>query len=85
MNDIFYEASLLQKEGVRIEVDDRSEPMNAKIRDLTLQKIPYIGIIGDKEVENSTLSVRTRRGENLKPMKVEEFIHQLKDEIEHKY
>lgn len=78
-----YEKSL-KNAGFRVEVDERSEPMGAKIRDFTLQKVPYIGIIGDKEVENASLSVRTRRGENLKPLTVDDFITQLTNEVEHK-
>jgi threonyl-tRNA synthetase len=50
----------LQKAGIRVELDGRNEKMNAKIRDLTMQKIPYILVMGDKEAEAEAVSVRTR-------------------------
>ncbi len=51
---------LLQDAGLRVELDARNEKMNAKIRDLTLQKVPYVLVMGDKEAEAETVSVRTR-------------------------
>ncbi|MBI3577565.1 threonine--tRNA ligase [Candidatus Gottesmanbacteria bacterium] len=77
-------AGKLKAAGIRVEVDDRNERMQAKIRDLTLQKVPYLGIIGDKEVENQTISVRTRSGEDLKAMPVEDLLRKLYLEIESK-
>jgi threonyl-tRNA synthetase len=74
----------LMKEGIRTVVDNRSEPMQAKIRDHTLQKVPYLGIIGDKETSSNAVSVRTRDGRDLKSMSNEDFVSLLKDEIEHK-
>ena len=56
--------------------------MQAKIRAATLQKVPYMGIIGDKETANNTIAVRTRSGEDLKAMPIERFIDTLKKEIE---
>ena len=50
----------LQDAGLRVELDGRNEKMNAKIRDLTMQKIPYVLVMGDKEAEAETVSVRTR-------------------------
>jgi threonyl-tRNA synthetase len=52
--------SLLQKAGIRVELDGRNEKMNAKIRDLTMQKIPYVLVMGDKEEAAEAVSVRTR-------------------------
>ena len=52
--------ALLQKAGFRVELDQRNEKMNAKIRDLTLQKVPYVLVMGDKEVAAEAVSVRTR-------------------------
>ena len=46
--------------GLRVEVDDRNEKMNAKIREFTLAKLPYVLVVGDKEAETSAVSVRTR-------------------------
>ena len=77
-------AEKLKTAGIRVEVDDRNERMQAKIRDLTLQKVPYLGIIGDREVESSTVSVRKRNGEDLKAMSIEDLISRLTHEIESK-
>lgn len=76
-------AEQLKKSGIRAEVDVRSEPMGAKIRFHTLQKVPFMGIIGDKEVENKSISVRTRKGEDLKSMSLESFLSLLQDQLEH--
>ena len=62
----------------------KGEPMGAKIRYHTLQKTPYMAIIGDKEVQSHALSVRTRSGEELKGMSLSDFIAKLTDEIERK-
>ena len=58
--------------------------MQAKVRDHTLQKVPYLAIIGDTEVTSNTVSVRTRRGENLKGLALDDFLSKLKTEIETK-
>lgn len=76
-------AETLKTRGIRVEVDDKSEPMGAKIRAATLQKVPYMGIIGDKEVTEGSISVRTRKGEDLKAMSLENFLSLLQHEIEH--
>ncbi len=76
-------ADILRASGIRVEVDDRSEPMGAKIRSHTLQKVPYMGIIGDKESDGGQISVRTRKGEDLKAMSIEDFLRLLQDQIEH--
>ena len=75
----------LEKLGVRVELDDRNEKIGYKIRESRLQKIPYMLIIGDNEVESSTLSVR-RRGENgdLGSKTVQEYIELIKQEIDTK-
>ncbi len=70
--------------GIRIETDTRSERLQAKIRDATLQKVPYLGIIGDKEVEEASLSVRRRDGEDLGTMSISSFIQKIKQEIDKK-
>jgi len=74
---------LLNKE-VRSTVDDRSERMNLKIREAQLNKIPYMVIIGDKEIENNTVSVRLRSGEDLGAQPQDEFIKRILDRIESK-
>jgi threonyl-tRNA synthetase len=62
---------------MRAQLDDRSERMNMKIRDAQLAKIPYMLIVGDKEVENSTVSVRLRNGEDLGSVKFCDFIERV--------
>ena len=74
----------LKNGGIRIHLDDRQDKMQAKIRDATLQKVPYMGIIGDKEIETNTLSVRTRDGKDLGKMDLKVFTDKLKQEIEQK-
>lgn len=74
----------LKKADIRAQADIRSESMQAKVRDHTLQKVPYLVIIGDQEVQKKTVAVRTRRGEDLKGMSLESFLTKLKTEIEAK-
>ncbi len=76
-------AEMLTKRGIRVEVDEKNEPMGAKIRSATLQKVPYMGIIGDKEVTQERISIRTRKGEDLKAMSLENFLSLLQEAIEH--
>ena len=74
--------------GIRVELDDRNERMQAKIRQATLQKIPFIVIIGDAEAETANadqqVAIRTREGKDLGTMNVQQFIAQLKNDIEKK-
>jgi len=70
--------------GIRVEVNDKNEPMGAKIRSATLQKIPYMAIIGDREMADHTVSIRTRNGEDLKAIGLSDFINRLSKDIEHK-
>ncbi|HSX40069.1 MAG TPA: threonine--tRNA ligase [Candidatus Saccharimonadales bacterium] len=77
-------AEKLRDENIRVEVDNRSETLQAKIRDATLQKVPYMGIIGDKEAGNDKLSVRTRVGKDLGSLGLSDFLHQVKEEIDKK-
>ena len=72
----------LSKAGFRVELDDRSEKIGYKIREAQLQKIPYMLVIGDKEVETNTLSVRSRKNGDEGSMRVEEFIAKAKKEVE---
>jgi threonyl-tRNA synthetase len=67
--------------GIRVEVDDRSERMNLKIRQAQLEKVPYMVVIGDKEVESGTVAVRKRSGEQLPGQSVASFIEGLTREI----
>ena len=81
----------LRENGIRVELDNRPERLQAKIRDATLQKVPYIGIIGDRElesgklkVENGKISIRTREGKDLGQIKLSQFLNKLKEEIDKK-
>ncbi len=71
----------LMEAGLRIEVDERSERMNAKIRDAQLQKVPYMLIIGDREVEKGAVAVRLRSGEDLGAMSIDDFLNRAEEEI----
>ena len=72
----------LKAAGLRVEVDDRGERMNAKIRDAQKQKIPYMLVVGDKEMEDSEVALRLRSGENPGPMPLEAFIEKAQQDIE---
>ena len=67
-------AEQLRLHGLRVEVDSRSERMNAKIRDAQLQKVPYMLVVGDKEQVAQAVSVRLRSGEDLGSMPLTDFI-----------
>jgi threonyl-tRNA synthetase len=71
----------LKQAGLRVEVDSRSERMNAKIRDAQMQKVPYMLVIGDREVEVGQLAVRMRSGEDLGAISVESFTKRIQEEI----
>jgi threonyl-tRNA synthetase len=66
--------------GLRAERDFRNEKLGLKIREAEMQKIPYMVVIGDREVKQELLAPRARTGKSLPPMKVEEFIAKLKEE-----
>ena len=71
----------LKDAGIRAEGDYRSEKLGYKIREAQLQKIPYMLVVGDRDMENGTVSVRTRGGEDLGAMTAEEFIAKALVEI----
>lgn len=77
-------ADQLREAGLRIELDDRSERMNAKIRDAQVQKVPYMLVMGDREIEAGQVSVRLRSEENLGPMSIEGFLERATTDIEEK-
>ena len=68
--------------GVRARVDSRNERMNAKIRNAQLQKVPYVLVVGDREVQDESASVRLRTGEDLGPMPVQEVLARMQGEIQ---
>jgi len=71
----------LENQGFRAESDLRNEKIGFKIRERTLQKVPYLLVIGDKEVEAGTVAVRTRTGEDLGSMPLEEFVNLLGSDV----
>jgi threonyl-tRNA synthetase len=64
--------------GIRIELDDREEKFGLKIREAELKKIPYMVVIGDKELADKSIAIRKRKAGNLGVMNVQEFIHHLR-------
>ncbi len=76
--------AMLQEQGMRVEIDLRNEKIGFKVREAVTQKIPYMLVLGDKEVEEGTVNVRTRKGEVIGTMKVEEAIAMFLKEIESK-
>jgi threonyl-tRNA synthetase len=73
-------AAALRAEGFRVATDLRNEKITYKIREHSIQKLPYQLVLGDKEVAARTVSARTRAGENLAPVPLEAFISRLKSE-----
>jgi len=74
-------ATELGKWGFRADADLRNEKIGFKIREHTLQRIPYLLVVGDKEAQNGTLAVRTRSGEDLGVMTLEAFRDRLSAEV----
>ncbi|MDP1707963.1 MAG: threonine--tRNA ligase [Gammaproteobacteria bacterium] len=72
---------ILQKQGLRVKSDLRNEKIGFKIREHTLQRIPYLLVAGDREVENNTVAVRTRSGKDLGVMSLEIFTDRLRSNI----
>jgi threonyl-tRNA synthetase len=70
--------------GLRVELDDRDESVGKKIRDASLQKIPYQVIVGEKEMKSKKIAVRTREGKDLGVMPLKKFIIKVQLEIEKK-
>ena len=73
-------AQQMKAAGLRVTTDLRGEKINYKIRELTMQKHPYIAVVGDKEKQNGTVSIRARGGRNLGVMPVADFIARVADE-----
>lgn len=77
-------ANALQKQGVRVVTDLRNEKVNYKIREAALQKIPYIVVVGDKEMAEQGVAVRARGNQDLGVMPLDEFVRRVRSEIEAK-
>ncbi len=73
--------TFLLENDIRVELDRRNEKLGFKIREAQLQKIPYMIIVGEKEVEEESISVRKRTKEDLGSIKIEEFIDKIKDDV----
>ena len=74
----------LEERGIRCEIDDRSEKIGFKIRSAQMEKIPYMLVAGDKDIENGTVSVRSRKDGEQGAMSVEEFAEMIEKEIKTK-
>lgn len=74
----------LERHGIRCEIDDRSEKIGFKIRAAQLEKVPYMLVAGDKDIENNTVSVRARKGGEQGACSLDDFIEQIEKEIKTK-
>ncbi len=74
----------LAKERIRVEVDDRNEKTGYKIREAQLSKVPYMLVVGAREVEENMVAVRSRENGDIGTMKVDEFVEKIKNEVENK-
>ena len=74
----------LQETGFRVVLDNRNETLQYKIRDGEVNKVPYLAIVGDKEIGTQTVSVRSRGSKEIGLMKIDEFIQSLQKEIANK-
>ncbi|MGZ8224848.1 MAG: threonine--tRNA ligase [Methylobacter sp.] len=72
----------LEQQGIRVKIDLRNEKIGFKIREHSIQRVPYLLIIGDKEIEEHTVTVRTQKGENIGSLSISEFTERLRKEIE---
>lgn len=71
----------LEKEGIRVEVDDRNEKIGYKIREAQVQKVPYMLVVGEKEMESNTVGVRSRKDGDIGTIKIDEFTKAILEEI----
>ncbi|AUG58044.1 threonine--tRNA ligase [Acetivibrio saccincola] len=72
----------LEDKGIRVEVDARNEKIGYKIREARLERVPYMLVIGDKELENNAVAVRSRKDGDIGTMPVSEFIEKILEEVE---
>lgn len=77
-------AKTLSDAGIRVEIDSRSETLQSKIREATLQKVPFMGIIGDKEIDKNGVSVRLRSGEDQGLLELTQFLQKVRENIDKK-
>ena len=74
-------AEFLKNQGLRVEIDLRNEKVGFKIREHTLQRVPYLLVAGDREVESKSLAVRTRSGKDLGAMPLEELAARIAQDV----
>ncbi|PAV26496.1 threonyl-tRNA synthetase [Tamilnaduibacter salinus] len=77
-------AKSLEKSGFRVNADLRNEKIGFKIREHTIDRVPYLLVVGDKEVENGTVAVRTRKGEDLGTLSLDDFRRMLSEDVARK-
>ena len=71
----------LEEKGIRVELDNRNEKIGYKIREAQLEKVPYMLVVGDKEIESNTVSVRSRENGDIGIQSLDEFMKNLEDEL----
>ena len=71
----------LEKVGLRIEIDERNEKIGYKIREAQLEKVPYMLVVGDKEVENQSIGVRSRKDGDIGTMSIDKFTEKIQEEV----
>jgi len=74
----------LEKQGIRVKLDLRNEKIGFKIREHSMQRVPYLVILGDKELEDQMVTVRTQKGDDLGSLSIEDFANRLKESIANK-
>ena len=74
-------AEKMRADGLRVKVDDTSDRMGAKIRDAEKMKIPYMLVVGDREMEAGTVAPRLRTGAQLDPISIDDLMVQMQEEI----
>ena len=74
----------MHKAGIRVVLDDRNEKVGYKIREAQLEKVPYMLVVGNKEVEENTVSIRSRENVENETMDVDEFVERIKEEVANK-
>lgn len=70
----------LEEKGIRVELDNRNEKIGYKIREAQLEKVPYMLVIGEKEIEADAVGVRSRKLGDIGQMKTEEFMNKIEEE-----
>ncbi len=84
MDYVSKKAHLLKEEGLRVEIDERNEKIGYKIREAQIKKIPYMLVVGDKEIEAEQVAVRKREEGDLGPQSLNELLEKIKEEINSK-